>query len=119
MYPGHARQAGMLVTNCHAGNYLGRWVIVVDDDIDPTNTFDVIWAMASRCDPSADIDFIRSAWSGPLDPMLRVGEHQNTRAIVDACRPWEWRDDFPPVAAASDEIMDAAMKKWGFLLNED
>lgn len=119
LYPGHARQAGQLVNACHAGNYMGRWIIVVDDDIDPTNTFDVIWAMATRCEPAHDIEFLRNCWSGPLDPMLRVGENQNTRAIVDACRPWEWRDDFPPVAAASDEIMDAAMKKWGFLLNED
>ncbi|MEE8213649.1 MAG: UbiD family decarboxylase [Alphaproteobacteria bacterium] len=118
MYPGHARQAGMLVTNCHAGAYLGRWVIVVDDDIDPTNTFDVIWAMASRCDPSADIDFIRSAWSGPLDPLLKSGEELNSRAIVDACRPWDWKDDFPPVAAASPGLMSKTRERWRHLLNE-
>ena len=118
MYPGHARQAGMLVTNCHAGNYLGRWVIVVDDDIDPTNTFDVIWAMASRCDPSADIDFIRSAWSGPLDPLLKRGEELNSRAIVDACRPWDWKDDFPPVAAASPGLMSKTRDRWRHLLND-
>ena len=43
-YPGHARQAGMVASQVHAGAYLGRYVIVVDDDIDPTKTFDVLWA---------------------------------------------------------------------------
>jgi 4-hydroxy-3-polyprenylbenzoate decarboxylase len=116
LYPGHARQAGMLVNNCHAGNYMGRWVIVVDDDIDPTNTFDVVWAMATRCDPANDIEFIRKAWSGPLDPLLRPGESTNSRAIVDACRPFERKDSFAPVAAASKEVMERAYDRWRHLL---
>lgn len=118
MYPGHARQAGQLVNSCHAGNYMGRWVIVVDDDVDPTNTFDVVWAMASRAEPSEDLDLIRNAWSGPLDPLLREGEEMNSRVIVDACRPWDWKDQFPPVAAASRELEEETIKKWGHLLEE-
>ena len=54
-YPGHARQAMLAASQVHAGAYLGRYVIVVDDDIDPTNTFDVIWALASRSDPVESI----------------------------------------------------------------
>ncbi len=88
----------MLAAGAHAGNYLGRFVVVVDEDIDPTNSFDVIWAMATRCDPVEDIDFIRRAWSGALDPRKRKGDVHNTRAIVDACRPYEWLKEFPPVA---------------------
>ena len=116
LYNGHARQAGQLVNNCHAGNYMGRWVVVVDDDVDPTNTFDVIWALSTRCDPARDIEFIHKAWSGPLDPLLRAGEDTNTRAIVDACRPYDWRDEFPPVAAASEAVMAETRRKWAHLL---
>lgn len=118
MYPGHARQAGHLAYACHAGNYLGRWVVVVDDDIDPTNTFDVIWALSTRCDPATDIDFVGKAWSGPLDPMLPKGAVENSRAIVDACRPWDRKDDFPPIAAASREVMEKTYQKWRHLLDE-
>src|SRR5437762_14314821 len=50
-YPGHGRQAELAAAQCAAGAYLGRYVIVVDDDIDPTSTFDVIWAIATRSDP--------------------------------------------------------------------
>ena len=51
MYAGHAKQAGMLAANCRSGVYAGRWVVVVDEDIDPSNLHDVIWAMSTRCDP--------------------------------------------------------------------
>ena len=52
MYAGHAKQAGMLAANCRSGVYAGRWVVVVDEDIDPSNIHDVIWAMSTRCDPA-------------------------------------------------------------------
>jgi 4-hydroxy-3-polyprenylbenzoate decarboxylase len=116
-YPGHAKQAAMLAANCHAGNYLGRWVIVVDDDIDPSNLWDVTWAMASRCDPDEDIDVIRKAWSGALDPRKRVGDNFNSRAIVDACRPFDWKDEFPPVAESSPDLKKKTFEKWKDLLD--
>ena len=35
-YPGHARQAGFLAASCQSGSYLGRFVVVVDEDVDPS-----------------------------------------------------------------------------------
>ena len=35
MYPGHSKQAGLIASQCHAGAYANRFVVVVDDDIDP------------------------------------------------------------------------------------
>jgi len=112
MYPGHAKQAGLLATGCRAGNYAGRWVIVVDEDIDPSNIFDVVWALSTRCDPPQDIDFVRGAWSTPLDPMLREPPWESNRAIVNACRPWGWKDAFPKVAEASPALKRQVMEKW-------
>lgn len=112
MYPGHASQAAMLAANCHAGNYAGRWVVVVDDDIDPSNMFDVIWAMSTRCDPPEDIQFIKRAWSTPLDPLLREPPFHNNRAIVDACRPYGWKDEFPRVAEASPALKERVRTRW-------
>lgn len=117
-YPGHSKQAAMLAANCHAGNYLGRWVIVVDDDIDPSNLWDVTWAMATRCDPDEDIDVIRKSWSGALDPRKRAGDNFNSRAVVDACRPFDWKDEFPPVAESSPELKKKTLEKWGWLLKD-
>ena len=107
----------MLAANVHAGNYLGRFVVVVDHDIDPSNPFDILWAMSTRCDPSEDIEFIRQAWSGPLDPRKRAGESHNSRAVIMATRPYEWIDEFPPVAESSVELRAATLQKWGYLLD--
>ncbi|MEE8334338.1 MAG: UbiD family decarboxylase [Alphaproteobacteria bacterium] len=115
MYPGHASQAAMLACNCHAGNYAGRWVVVVDEDIDPANLFDVTWAMSTRCDPPEDVQFIKRAWSTPLDPMLQAPPWQNNRGIIDACRPYGWKDKFPKVAEASPELKASIRAKWPHL----
>ena len=117
MYPGHSKQAAMLAANCHSGNYAGRWVVVVDEDIDPSNIFDVIWALSTRCDPPEDIDFVRNAWSTPLDTMLRGAPFQNNRGIIDVCRPWGWKNEFPTVAEASPKLKGQVMAKWPHLFS--
>lgn len=112
-YAGHARQAAMVASQCHAGAYLGRYVVVVDEDIDPSNTFDVLWAIASRSEPAESIDIINRCWSGPLDPRIPVGKKgMNSRAIIDACRPYEWKDDFFPVVESTPGLRAATLEKW-------
>jgi UbiD family decarboxylase len=115
MYAGHAKQAGMLAANCRSGIYAGRWVVVVDEDIDPSNIHDVIWAMSTRCDPVEDIEFVRRLWSTPLDPVLRGPPYQSNRAVIDACRPWGWKDEFPRVAESSPQLRERVTRKWAHL----
>jgi 4-hydroxy-3-polyprenylbenzoate decarboxylase len=120
-YPGHATQAGHIAAMCHVGAYCGRYVIVVDDDIDVSNLEEVIWAMITRSDPATSIDIIHNAWSTPLDPRIEperkeVGDNTNSRGIINACRPWHWRDKFPRVNFPSLEERRIAMQKFGHLL---
>jgi 4-hydroxy-3-polyprenylbenzoate decarboxylase len=113
-YPGHARQAGMIASQCHAAAYLGRFTVVVDDDIDPTDMKDVWWAMTTRCDPADDIEIIRRCWSGPLDPIVPKGKKGfNSRAVIDACRPYDWIKDFPPSVRVPDDLARKVKEKWG------
>ena len=67
-YCGHSRQAAYVASQCQTGAYLNRYVIVVDEDIDPANTEEVMWAISTRSDPATDIDIMRKSWSGPIDP---------------------------------------------------
>ena len=60
--------------------------------------------MCTRCDPAEDIDIVRRAWSGPLDPRLPKGTTWNSRGLIDACRPFDMLKDFPLVVRASDEL---------------
>ena len=109
----------MIAAYCHAGAYLGRYTIVVDDDIDVTNTNDVLWALSTRSNPEVDIEIIRRSWSGSLDPIIPMAERgHSSRAVIDACRPYEWMKDFPPVAESSPDIRRAAEAKWGRILAE-
>jgi UbiD family decarboxylase len=121
-YPGHARQAGHVACQCHVGAYAGKYVIVVDDDIDVSNLDELIWAMLTRSDPATSIDIVKNAWSTPLDPRLTpeqraAGDFTNSRAIIDACRPFHWRDKFPHVNMPSPEGMKKAREKFGYLLD--
>jgi 4-hydroxy-3-polyprenylbenzoate decarboxylase len=118
-YPGHAKQAAVIASQCRSGAYLGRYVIVVDDDIDITNSEEVIWAISSRSDPSRSIDILRRCWSGPLDPAIPRDEVGfSSRAIIDATRPFEWRDKFPQVSGVSRELKNRTESKWKDLLDE-
>jgi 4-hydroxy-3-polyprenylbenzoate decarboxylase len=121
-YPGHARQAGHIASQCHVGAYAGRYVIVVDDDIDVSNLEELIWAMITRSDPATSIDIIHNAWSTPLDPRIEperkaAGDNTNSRAIIDACRPYHWRDKFPRVNMPTQEEQRLARQKFGYLFD--
>jgi len=107
LYPGHAKQVGMAAASCHAGAYANRWVVVVDEDIDPTDTNEVLWALCTRTEVTEDIDVMRRCWSTSLDPMAYAQEegrpYFNNRMIVDACRPYDRLKTFPAVVRTSDE----------------
>ena len=117
-YPGHARQAGILASQVHAAAYLGRFTVVVDEDIDPTDMKDVMWAMTTRCDPTEDIEIMRRCLSSPLDPILPPARKDkaasfNSRAIIDACRPYDWIKDFPPSVKVPEDLARKVKEKWG------
>lgn len=122
-YAGHARQAGYVAAMCRPGAYAGRFVVVVDDDIDPTDLNDVVWAMCSRTDPAENIEIVRHAWGSPLDPIaerepgMRVDEFESSRAIIFACWPYSMlaRGKAPPVAESSREIKQKVREKWKWL----
>src|SRR6266542_3390764 len=92
-----------------------QFTIVVDDDIDPTRIDDVVWALSTRCDPENDIDIQRRCWSSSLDPMIHPDSKvlMNSRAVVDACRPYEWMARFPEVAETSPELRRNVLEEYG------
>lgn len=117
MYPGHSRQAGMAVAASRAAGFAGRFIIVVDDDVDPTDMNQVMWAVATRCDPESAIDTIKNCWSGGIDPLVSPERRERkdfrtSRAILDACRPYYWKDKFPKVNRISEDLAERTMEKW-------
>ncbi len=98
-YAGHAKQALLAMSGFRHGD-MKRYYIVVDDDIDPSNLQEVIWAISTRVDPATSIDVIRDAWTADLDPRLSPRQRAESdltmgRMLIDACKPFSWRDRFP------------------------
>ncbi len=118
-YPGHSRQVGHAAASVHSGAYLGRYTIVVDEDIDVMDLEGVLWAMCTRSEPAESIDIIPRAWSGPLDPRIPAEKKGfSSRAVIDATRPWEWRDRFPKSQLPTPEAKRKALERWGWLVGQ-
>jgi UbiD family decarboxylase len=112
-YAGHARQAGHLTAQLPAAAYMNKLVVVVDGDVDARSLNDVMWAVCTRTEPGRDIDVLRYTWGSRVDPLREQGAPPyNTRAIIDACRPFERLASFPRVAESSRELRDRVIAKW-------
>ncbi len=68
-YAGHAKQALITAAGFRHGD-MKTYYVTVDDDIDPTNQEEVLWAMCTRVDPATAIDVIHDAWTADLDPRV-------------------------------------------------
>jgi len=120
-YGGHARQVGHAAIAAAASARDGRYVVVVDEDIDPTNLKEVLWAMMTRVDPKTDIEIVEGSWSTPLDPRMppekkAARDYTNSRAIFYALRPFAWRDNFPKVSRASRQLRETVVEKYRNIL---
>ena len=116
-HAGHAKMAGLVAAGCGSSTYLGRIIIIVDDDIDITNPAEVMWAVATRWDPKTATDIIDGVWTGYIDPMLlperrAKGDLTNSRIIIYAVRPFAWKDEFPKVNAVDADYAAEVARKW-------
>jgi UbiD family decarboxylase len=113
-YAGHAKRAALIAA---AQSYMARIIVTVDEDVDPSNLADVMWAVATRCEPSEQVDIVRNAWSSALDPRITPadrnrGQTSHSKMVIDACKPFGWRNDFPPISATSQEEARTTFEKW-------
>jgi UbiD family decarboxylase len=73
-------------------------ILVLSDDIDPTNTAELVWAFATRCHPvHGEIAFDKEATS-PLVAFLESSEKQSgrtTKVVYNCLPPDEWGDRLP------------------------
>jgi UbiD family decarboxylase len=116
-YRGHAKQTALAATSARAGAYGGKFVVVVDDDIEASDINDVIWAIATRCNPREGVDIVKGVWTSPADPAIAPQDrspegYTMDRVLIDACRPYAWRDEFPAVNVFSDDMRERVRKKF-------
>jgi 4-hydroxy-3-polyprenylbenzoate decarboxylase len=118
MFQGHAKQVALSAAGNRSIAYMCKWVMVVDDDIDPSNIKEVLWALCSRCEPAEDIDIARKCWGSALDPRLpperkAKGDLTHSTAIIMAVKPYDWIDKYPRDIKLTPEQLEAVEAKWG------
>ena len=99
-----------------------KFTIVVDEDIDVRNSFQVEWAMSFHSQPARDSFTVSGVVPSGVDPSTAaadVPQHDprrraGSKILIDATR----KHSYPPAARVPREYIEAAQKKWkeyGFL----
>lgn len=104
-----------------------RFLVLVDDDIDPNNRNQVEWAISTRMDPASQIHIQRERWTSPpnpagLTPEKRMIEDYTVGTmIIDACKPFRWREDWDKMFLLSDideKLRKQTADKWSPVLGQ-
>ena len=113
-FAGHVAQVLSLVAQCPAAAYYTKWIIAVDEDVDPTDLNQVLWALSTRCNPADHIDIQRNTWSTGLDPSQGERELRpyGSKALIDACKPHRHLEDFPKTTLLRRDIYERVAGRW-------
>lgn len=86
---------------------IGKFVIAVDDDIDPSSVDAVLWAMSYRCDPAQDTQIVRYREPGH-GPRSEYTPEIDSAMLIDATM----KHPMPPLALPKREYMEGAKALW-------
>ena len=86
---------------------VGKFVIAVDDDIDPENADSVFWAMSYRCNPIEDTQTVPYREPGH-GPRTSASAGADSALLIDATM----KHAMPPLALPKREYMEAAKALW-------
>ena len=94
-----------------------NWIIAVDDDIDPTDINEVLWAMATRCNPVDGIELLKNTWSTGLDPAQNPPEKRpyGSKALINACMDHKHLKTFSRRSKLRKETYDRIGSRWAEL----
>lgn len=123
-YIGQVQQAAAVIWALPLSVYIGKNIMVVDQDIDIFDLKKLNWAFAYRVDPTRDLIQYPGLIS-PLDPILhpkdkvRADVQMGTRLLIDATknimnpRTDQWfGEKFAPVCYPDEETMKIVQSRW-------
>ncbi|HTL09674.1 MAG TPA: UbiD family decarboxylase [Chitinophagaceae bacterium] len=93
--------------------------IVINDDIDPTNTNEVIWGFATRCHPGSGEVVFEKENTNPLVAFLTSDEKMSfktTKVIYNCLAPDDWGEHLPRRVnfkrSWPKEIQEKVLQNW-------
>ncbi len=119
-YPGHAKKVMMGLWGIGQTS-LTKIIIVVDEDIDPHNINQVIWAISSNVNPRRDVLVVPYTHTDALDPAMEAPSY-GSKLGIDATRklpeenngrPWPKRlQEDPETKAWAERMFKKVWDKW-------
>ena len=85
----------------------GKYVIAVNEDIDPDNADALLWAMSYRANPALDLQILQHRDQGH-GPRSKRNGGEDASVLIDATL----KEDFPPISLPKREFMENAKKIW-------
>jgi UbiD family decarboxylase len=85
----------------------GKYVIAINEDIDPDNADALLWAMSYRANAGIDIQIINHRDPGH-GPRSKRNNGEDASVLIDATL----KEDFPPISLPKREFMENAKKIW-------
>ncbi|MDQ7978833.1 UbiD family decarboxylase [Paraburkholderia sp. SARCC-3016] len=87
--------------------FAGKWIVAIDEDIDPANADALFWAMSYRCQPQHDLRVLdhKDPGHGPRGPR---DDGASASVLINALL----KEDFAPVALPKREFMEHARRIW-------
>lgn len=126
LYAGHALRVADLAMS-GLNDRPPRFLVLVDEDIDPFSRSEVDWAIRTRVDPAAQVHIQRERWCNVIIPAglppekTAVGDYSVGTMIIDACKPFRWRKNWD-VMFKTTELKDIhrneIAEKWAPVLGD-
>ncbi|MCL4518751.1 MAG: UbiD family decarboxylase [Thaumarchaeota archaeon] len=118
-YPGHGKRVAHSIWGSQVGTTCSH-IIIVGEDIDPTNLDEVLWAICTRCLPNRDITILESErvsglWPA-LDPKGRC-DRIGSKVLIEATFPPEWPADWIPKVVDEHDWSEDLYHRAGKILN--
>ena len=85
----------------------GKYVIAVNDDIDPENADALLWAMSYRANAALDMHILPHRDQGH-GPRSKRNGGEDASVLIDATL----KENFPPISLPKREYMENARKIW-------
>jgi len=104
-HPGHALETGRMARN--------KVVVVVDEDVDPFNLEEVLWAVNYRYQPDRGTSISYEPRWSPLDPSVeKARKGTSSKVVIDATRPLDWAGGFPREVTMDQATSALVKKRW-------
>jgi UbiD family decarboxylase len=112
------RKIGKFALDTKLGSQIPK-IMVIHDDIDPTNLQELVWGFATRCRPGEGEILFHHAPVYPLIAFTTKSEkatHDGTKSVYNCLGPEDWGDELPERSsfrfAYPQDVQEKVLANW-------